>query len=470
MRRAFGCDVRSLAALRFALGLLLLADLSWRLPYFSIWLTEAGAWPISAARAEWPWSLYFLSGSTVWTIALMALAAFAAIALLVGWRTRIATIVSWVLVVSLQARNDLPTNAGDSVLRLLLFWGMFVPLGACWSVDARRRPAGGTVFSAGTTALLLQIAVIYIFNALYKSGSSWKDGSAIALTLEQETYATALGSWLLQWPKLLAITTHATWWLEMLGPVAALLPLRSGIVRGLTAFAFISFHVALFATLRLGMFPIICVVAWLPFLPSGFWNAIGSRPGPETPPVARTWIQFLAATPFALVLTYNVLGYCGVKLSPWLAMPVKQLALHQKWSLFAPDPNRSEGWMVIVMETDDGREFDALTGREVDWTRPAHLGKVLPSAFWRKYLAAVRTQKHPSRVQQFAAWCEREWKRAHPEQKVQRVRVHYLWETLGVRQDPPDHWFIYENPPGPLTEEARQAGHPAVPPADGADL
>src|SRR5262245_25750688 len=95
--RSFGCDLRSLAALRIALGLLLLAGLALRLPEFYAHYTDAGAWPIAAARQDAPqaWSLYFFHGSATYAGVLFSISALAAGALLLGWFTRTATIVSW---------------------------------------------------------------------------------------------------------------------------------------------------------------------------------------------------------------------------------------------------------------------------------------------------------------------------------------------------------------------------------------
>ena len=49
--------------------------------------------------------------------------------LLVGYRTGLATCVSWFMLLSVQARNPIILQGGDVLLRLLLFWGIFLPLG-----------------------------------------------------------------------------------------------------------------------------------------------------------------------------------------------------------------------------------------------------------------------------------------------------------------------------------------------------
>ena len=79
---------------------------------------------------------------------------------------RPATVGSWVLLTSLQVRNPLICYEADTLLALLLFWGAFLPLGACWSVDARGKdppPPGTHVRSGGSVALVLQVAFVYVF-------------------------------------------------------------------------------------------------------------------------------------------------------------------------------------------------------------------------------------------------------------------------------------------------------------------
>ncbi len=94
---------------------------------------------------------------------LFVVAAVAAVALLVGYRTWVASVVVWILLLSIQHRNPLVLGSGDDLLRMLLFWGMSLPLGAVWSVDrAVEREAGALrwstmrYFSLATVALFMR--------------------------------------------------------------------------------------------------------------------------------------------------------------------------------------------------------------------------------------------------------------------------------------------------------------------------
>ena len=139
--RRFRIDTWTLAFFRICLGTLLLADLLFRARNLVVFYTDRGVLSIEALAELYPGyqflSVHALSGAIWFQILLFLLAAIAAIAVLVGYRTRLATALSLVMLVSLQARNPMVLNAGDPLLRRLLFWSVFLPLGASWSVDAR---------------------------------------------------------------------------------------------------------------------------------------------------------------------------------------------------------------------------------------------------------------------------------------------------------------------------------------------
>ncbi|NIP67810.1 MAG: hypothetical protein GTO04_01035, partial [Planctomycetales bacterium] len=232
--RIFGIDVRALAAFRIGAGLILLGDLVVRGQYLTAHYTDLGILPRSArmlfydqgANSRYWWSLHMLGGHQIAQLALFLLAAWFAVWLVIGYRTQLATVVSWILLTSLHSRNPTLLQGGDTMLRCLLFWAMFLPLGAAWSVD--RAVAGGRrteprIFTAATTAILLQVAMVYWCTAAYKMPQSLWTGNytAVYYALHVDQFATLFGQWLRQFPAPLAVLTFATVGLETAGPLLA---------------------------------------------------------------------------------------------------------------------------------------------------------------------------------------------------------------------------------------------------------
>ena len=72
---------------------------------------------------------------------------------------------------------------------------MFLPLGASYSLDRVRDSSAAevprTIFSPATFALLLQVAFIYFFSALFKIDPIWRsDGTAVWYALSIEALST----------------------------------------------------------------------------------------------------------------------------------------------------------------------------------------------------------------------------------------------------------------------------------------
>lgn len=145
--RPFELDLRSLAVFRVGLGLLLLCDLVNRAWWLRAHYTDWGVMPREALLDTlWDraWmSVHLFSGTFAPTAILFVLSGAVAVALLVGFRTTIATALSWFLLISLHARNPIVLQGGDIIFRLLLFWAIFLPLGARWSIDAALDTRGG---------------------------------------------------------------------------------------------------------------------------------------------------------------------------------------------------------------------------------------------------------------------------------------------------------------------------------------
>ncbi|WP_018547700.1 HTTM domain-containing protein [Streptomyces sp. LaPpAH-108] len=78
------------------------------------------------------------SDSAAWFEILYALAVLASAALLLGWRTRTASVLFMVGVLSLQNRSVFVGDGGDNVLHLMSIYLVFTRCGQVWSLDARR--------------------------------------------------------------------------------------------------------------------------------------------------------------------------------------------------------------------------------------------------------------------------------------------------------------------------------------------
>lgn len=285
----FGVDLRSLAALRVALALIALLDLALRARWLSDLHGDASVLPRAALQASGLLdparvSLHLANGSAWFQGLLFLAAAGFALAMLLGWRTRLATAGLFILTASLHAANPLIVNRGDATLRMLLFWGMFVPLGARFSLDAAMDSGGRRLrdrfASMGTAALLAQVALIYWTSALHKTGDAWvSDGSAIYYALHLDQFATGLAVWARDAApmSLLVALSFGVFWLEALGPFLAFSPIANGWARGVAAALFAALHLGLALFMKLGWFPLVSVAAWIPFLPSGLWDFFAKR-------------------------------------------------------------------------------------------------------------------------------------------------------------------------------------------------
>jgi len=279
----FGIDLRSLALFRVVAAVLILADLFLRAQDMRAHYTDAGVLPradLMRIHSDAP-TLHAVFGGAWFEWLMFGVAAFVGSMLLVGYRTRIATAVSWVLMISLQMRNPDVLQAGDILFRVMLFWGMFLPLGARWSIDSAmnttpvRRNAYATT---ATFAMLMQVCIVYWFTAIFKWHPIWhRDGQAVYYALNLDGFATSLGVKVRQYPELMRWLTLFTYWTEALGPFLAFIPIYTRRFRMLAVVLFIGMHIGFASCMRLGLFGFVSMMTWLIFIPGGFWDWLFAR-------------------------------------------------------------------------------------------------------------------------------------------------------------------------------------------------
>ncbi len=276
---AFSIDIRSLAALRLALALLVLFDLARRFPLLVSHYSDAGVLPRRAAVDIFGrpgiFSTYMMSGSAWVSGGIFVVAGVFGLTLLLGYRTRLATAVTWFLLISLHTRNPAVNQAGDDLLGLLLFWSIFLPLSASFSIDRALNTGEDPptrIHSVASAALLLQIAFVYWFTALLKIDPAWLgSGSAVFYALNIDQFATPLAKAALGYPSVLPPLTHITLFLEVGGPLLAFIFYR-GPARALIVALMVGMHVSFAMFLELGLFAFTSMACWIVFLPSWFWT------------------------------------------------------------------------------------------------------------------------------------------------------------------------------------------------------
>ena len=453
VRARLGIDRRALAAVRIALGIVLLVDLGLRARNLTTFYTDAGVLPRTALAEAYPLgarlSLHAVSGAT-WAVSLLFLVAgVAAVALALGHRTRLATAVSLLLLASVQARNPFVLNAGDTLLWQLLGAGLFCPLGARWSVDAARgrAPPDATArgaeradedrFVGPASALLLAVVlVVYVANAVEKlRGTAWPRGEAVEQVFRLTYLHGPLGGHLPEAPALLGAATYG--WLALL-VASPLLVASAGRVRAAIAGSLLAAHLSMTLALQIGVFPLISATALIPFFPPFVWDRVEGVAGPTCDRLRRSVRSVLggpgeddpdsrvpnggagvpnratrerAAAVVAAVLLASLVAWNGMALGLVDAPePVETTAdpAESGWNMFAPEPPTTDALVLATATTADGDRIDALYGDPVAADRPPSDARTYPNARWRKYLTLLAEDEAPVRVDALLAHlCDR---------------------------------------------------------------
>ena len=410
----FGLELRSLAVFRIALGFLLISDLVYRAGTLVEMYTRDGFYTREVSfdyyrtvyGPGWEtvfWSLHWLSDTPRFQTAMFIVAGLFAGLLVVGKWTRLATLVSWILLVSLHVRNPVVLSSGDFLLKMMLFWSFFLPLGGVWSLDARRRRRlkqpepilQKRIVSTATAGFVIQLFAMYFFTGLAKWNEGWWSGEAMYHALGLEIYATEFGRHLLKFPLLLKLVSVATVFAEVFLVWTLFSSRHNDCFRVLNMLVFWAFHVGIALSLSIGLFPWICIVAWLPLIPSGFWNLLTKQQTvtSELSPDANRQFrigriqQASCAMMIGFVLIWNV---ANIEWAPLRFLQSRLMAnigylirIDQHFQMFG-DPPKTTPWFVYEAVLDDGSEVDVLTGQAVDTDKPVSMIKLLPSFHWRK--------------------------------------------------------------------------------------
>jgi predicted DCC family thiol-disulfide oxidoreductase YuxK len=128
----------------------------------------------------------------------------------------------------------------------------------------------------GTIAFVIQIASVYLFSVMLKSGKEWwSEGSAIYYALSIDYLATPIGKAVREAPY--ALLRYLNWTvlvLEVVAPVALMVPIKKAWFRMAAVLGIVVLHVSISSVLFVGIFPLLGMTGMLFFLPGQFWDFV----------------------------------------------------------------------------------------------------------------------------------------------------------------------------------------------------
>lgn len=490
-------DLRSMAFLRIAMGVLLILDTAVRSTDITAMYTDFGSLS-RTALLELGWNPYWFSihmatGNKYGIGLLMLIQLVLAVGLTVGWRTRMMTFWSWIFLISLHSRNPMVLNGGDIYLRVVLFWMNFLPCGQTWSLDARAGRTdtrwwtppltadGKAVRSLAGLGLMFQIACVYWFAALPKTDPSWTSSyTATGLALMLDCFITPFGVFFRNtfWSWLPFFTMLVIHW-EFYGPFFLFFPFDRGQVRTLAIAGFAAMHTGFGLCMELGLFAWIGVLMPMVMLPAWFWERparrltalLDSRLGtggwkePEPYGQERVARWFPREFFFYTVIFYTLLWNMGNEsLTPrrlrlpstitWLGQFTR---LDQRWNMFSPGPLTEDGWFVIEGERRDGSKVDLLKERDgpVSFDKPEWLAFTFRNERWRKYMMNLWLADNSRYRLPFGQYLSRKFNSAGrgPRELVQ-FKIYFVKEVTNPdgSESPPEkvmlwHHWCFEPPP-----------------------
>jgi vitamin K-dependent gamma-carboxylase-like protein len=274
----------SLGIVRIAFGALMVYVTIDLLPPLTQLFGANGPLPSQPTTEEFRWVNPYTYGIfQIWTsdtalVVGWAILLLSAVALLVGWHSRLAAVLVWVLFLSFVRRNPSVFNFGDDVIGITALILMLSACGAALSLDQRRR--SGRFWSAECRSrwpvrlVQVQLSLIYFFSAVAKLRTDeWNEGSAVSFpwrSFHDWAILPAPG-WLAENPVMVNAVTWGTLVLEFALAILVWNPRLRYWLLG----AGVVLHVLIWLTLPVMFFSLAMFVLYLSWAP---WQTVRDLP------------------------------------------------------------------------------------------------------------------------------------------------------------------------------------------------
>ena len=262
-------SVATIAVVRVAFGLV---ALGWTIslgPDLMNFFSRRGLIPTQPSNRYW---IGVLSPATAdWTVYLVwGVLLVASVCLVIGYRSRLASILVFVGILSFERRNPFIFNAGDVLVRNLAFYVMLAPTGAALSLDAWRKAREKFWDFPKRTPwamrlIQVQLSVVYASTVWAKvRGTDWNNGTAVSYALRLDDLARIKVPTFISTSVVLSnLMTFGTLAIE--ASIAVLVWNRKA--RPWVLGAGVAMHLAIAINIMVGFFSMAMLVGYMSFVP-----------------------------------------------------------------------------------------------------------------------------------------------------------------------------------------------------------
>ncbi|MBL7664798.1 MAG: HTTM domain-containing protein [Bacteriovoracaceae bacterium] len=344
----------SLTIQRLALCLIIAYDFIERLSLFNWFYSDLRIVSLDLIKIEFSawyyWSLFYLNATALWSVILFGIGFLGiSITLFTNYK-KLGLLIAWVILHSLQLKDWSVLTGGDMLLNILVLFHIFHP-----------EPAQSKkIIHFYQLVLLLQIAYIYFCLNLHRSTEIWFiEASALWYTFVSSISSSLLAERLLNYPQILEWCTRFVYLTEVIAPFFAFFFYAKEKPRMYCVLIMILFHLGIAIFMNLGIFPYVCMSAWLLYLPGSFWKLIKLKFDKKKEDLRWPAHKYTSLF-FAVLILLNLLTalpfpgdneilkfQTRIKNGFYLTELTSLLGIYQSWLLYSPTPQTLDSWASV---------------------------------------------------------------------------------------------------------------------------
>ncbi len=478
----YGLDLRSIAFFRIALGLnIILNIIQYRLFNISSFYGPDAIVPIEHIRSYYGenFSLLFSIENETVILIYFLITLLLAVLYTLGIKSRWLSWPLLLLFAGIVNRNPMAAHGVEFLIEISLFWGIFLPLDNSYSFAPTKHDSTKAFRGLFAWGILFQIGLVYFTSFITKTGDLWTSGLAVYSLTADLTHGNFLAPILANLPGISKFLTYFSLVIELALPILIFIPIFSRQARMLAGFLIVFLHFGLASTIYVGPFHFITFCFAILLLPDSFWNKLKIRQDKnfgnlkigqwllrnKIPPPMRT-VGYRIAQVFIVIMMlvifqrnfqkWGVNSFLsdGINASPGLENIAQSTPLNfsfvtgvfrQPWWLFAPNPHKDMGTLVLLGRTQKNETIDIINNQILNVSNdPTYNVPVFDKSihnnfrncrFTLSFYARKFLNELPEEL--YKRWTEHEYQRwinAHPDQPLLELSIYYYAIPTRIEQ------------------------------------